>query len=238
MGQLQNLTEPRSDDLSHLRQFPIAYQSATPPVCGTSRIRQSLSVLKVAVKRALLARLKVEEDALLTEVALHERSETEFKAVDHWLKQCATPQGVAKEEAIEETLDRLKLHKQAFPKEGQLLETLFSGKPRNAFSDDKEPGAVQVCLLPGVFNSQKLIPHAPSGYDTPPRPKRFGTNVFYYYGPGGGGVAYPDMYYFNLDGRALRIVFDGPYSGDSKSPSEETQAIEKLMLSSFLASSR
>jgi hypothetical protein len=114
-----------------------------------------------------------------------------------------------------------RVHKQAFPKESQLLATLISSKPRKAFSDDKEPAAVQVSPLPGVFDLQKLIRDAPTGYDTPPTPKQFGANVFYYYGLGGGGVAYPDMYYFNLDGRALRILFEGPYLGDSKSPNDE-----------------
>jgi hypothetical protein len=41
---------------------------------------------------------------------------------------------------------------------------------------------------------------------------RFGANIFYYYGAGGGGVAYPDCYYFDLHG---------------------TPALEKLILASF-----
>ncbi|MBV9266942.1 MAG: hypothetical protein JO061_12305 [Acidobacteriaceae bacterium] len=86
-----------------------------------------------------------------------------------------------------------------------------------------------------VFDLKRLVSDAPPGYDTPPTPKRYGPNVFYYYGAGGGGVAYPDIYYFNLHGRALRIVFDGPYSGADKSPNAEAQAIEKVILSSFKA---
>jgi hypothetical protein len=88
-------------------------------------------------------------------------------------------------------------------------------------------------LLPGAFNLRKLIPDAPTGYDTPPRPRHFGANIFYYYGPGGGGVAYPDPYYFNLHNRALELIFDGPFPADDKSPNAATQAIEKIILSSF-----
>ena len=95
-----------------------------------------------------------------------------------------------------------RLHESAFRKEGQLLATLISSEPREAFSDDKEAAAIQVCLLPGAFDLQDLIRDAPTGYDTPPTRRRYGANVFYDYGGGGGGVAYPDTYYFSLDGRA------------------------------------
>jgi hypothetical protein len=103
---------------------------------------------------------------------------------------------------------------------------------REASDSDREPADVQVCLLPGAFDLQKLIREAPTGYETPPTPQLYGANVFYYYGRGGGGVAYPDVYYFNVDGHALRIVFDGPYR-DSNSPTDKTRAIEKVILSSF-----
>jgi hypothetical protein len=118
------------------------------------------------------------------------------------------------------------------------LAALISSEPREAFSADKQPAAIQLCLLPGAFDLRKLIRDAPTGYDTPPRPKGYGANIFYYYGRGGGGVAYPDMYYFNLGGRTLRIVFDGPYRGDSNSPTDKTQAMAKMILSSFRAPSR
>jgi hypothetical protein len=127
------------------------------------------------------------------------------------------------------------VHEYGFSKDGLLLATLSSSVQREAFSSDREPAVVQVGLLSGAFDLQKLIREAPTGYDTPPAPQRFGANVFYYYGRGGGGVAYPDMYYFNLNGRALRIVFDGPYRGGSNSPTEQIQAVEKGILSSFRA---
>lgn len=97
---------------------------------------------------------------------------------------------------------------------------------------------MRVYLLSGAFGLQSLVKDAPTGYDTPPTPADYGANVFYYYGAGGGGVAYPDMYYFDLHGRALQLVFDGPYRGDDNSPNAKTQAIEKLILSSFKAAPR
>ncbi len=66
-----------------------------------------LRELRVNVKRALLARLSVEEDFLLTQVALYSRYEQEFKEVEHWKKQCIVPDGVSTGEYIDETLDRL-----------------------------------------------------------------------------------------------------------------------------------
>jgi hypothetical protein len=73
---------------------------------------------------------------------------------------------------------------------------------------------------------------APTGIDSPPEPVRIGKNTFYYYGPGGGGVSYPDGYYFNLRGKILVIDFDGPYEND-KTPTLETKKMELKVLASF-----
>lgn len=124
------------------------------------------------------------------------------------------------------------------PRDRQTLARLSSSELRQADWDEKGPARVGLYLLPGVFDLKRLVKDAPTGYDTPPTPKHYGANVFYYYGAGGGGVAYPDKYYFNLRGRALQIVFDGPYAGDDKSPNAETQADEKVILSSFKAAPR
>ena len=51
------------------------------------------------------------------------------------------------------------------------------------------------------------------------------------YGSGGGGAQYPDQVFFNLKGKTLYIVFDGPYDG--RSPTRETEQIESEMLASF-----
>jgi hypothetical protein len=120
----------------------------------------------------------------------------------------------------------------------QLLATLISNELRQAHADDEELADLRIYLLPGMFDLKRLVREAPTGYETPPRPGHYGANVFYYYGPGGGGVAYPDKYCFNLSGRALQLVFNGPYPGTSESPTTETQAIEKIILSSFKAAPR
>jgi hypothetical protein len=125
-----------------------------------------------------------------------------------------------------------------WPTDRHILASLISSEPLHAHSDDKEPATIEIYVVAGVFSLKRLISDAPTGYDTPPTPKHFGANVFYYYGPGGGGVAYPDKYYFNLRGRALQIVFDGTYPGDGKSPNAETRAVEKVILSSFKAAER
>jgi hypothetical protein len=120
----------------------------------------------------------------------------------------------------------------------QMLARLISREPRRAYPSDKQNATIKIYLLAGAFDLNRLVSDAPTGYDTPPIPKPYPENVFYYYGAGGGGVAYPDKYYFNLHGRALQIVFDGPYPGDDKSPNVQTQSVEKAILSSFKASPR
>ncbi len=73
---------------------------------------------------------------------------------------------------------------------------------------------------------------APTGIDSPPKPIQIGENTFYYYGPGGGGVDYPDVYYFDLGGKILGIDFDGPYENE-KTPTPATKQMEQRVLKSF-----
>jgi hypothetical protein len=61
---------------------------------------------------------------------------------------------------------------------------------------------------------------------------RAGEYAFYYYGPGGIGVSYPNTYFFNLRGKTLYITFDGPYIND-KTPSAETKKLERELLATF-----
>lgn len=68
------------------------------------------------------------------------------------------------------------------------------------------------------FDLESFVSGAPTGIESPPERREFGTETFYYYGPGGGGVDYPDQYFFNLKGKTLLIAFDGPYI-DDKTPS-------------------
>ncbi len=82
------------------------------------------------------------------------------------------------------------------------------------------------------FDLQSFVKTAPTGYDSPPEPIRVGQYTFYFYGPGGGGVQYADQYFFNLRGKTLHIMFDGPYNGD-KTPSAETKKLESEILATF-----
>lgn len=90
-----------------------------------------------------------------------------------------------------------------------------------AFDDDGKP-----------FDLQSFVETAPSGIESPPEPIRVGQYTFYYYGPGGGGVQYADVYFFNLRGKTLTITFDGPYHGD-KTPTPETKKLEPKILATF-----
>lgn len=98
--------------------------------------------------------------------------------------------------------------------------------------DEKTGANIGVCVLHEGFRPSTLVRMAPTGIDSPPEPVRIGKNTFYYYGPGGGGVSYPDGYYFNLRGKILVIDFDGPYEND-KTPTLETKKMELKVLASF-----
>lgn len=74
--------------------------------------------------------------------------------------------------------------------------------------------------------------HAPTGWDEPHK-MQVGKHTFFFYGAGGGGVAYPDQYFYDLNGLTLEVKFDGPYPPFHKSPSEETRQVEKKVLKSF-----
>jgi len=89
-----------------------------------------------------------------------------------------------------------------------------------------------VSLEDQPFNLESLVAGAPTGIEDPPEPKQFGSETFYYYGPGGGGAEYPDQYFYNLQGRPLEIAFDGPYVR-SKTPSQETKDNEEILLQTF-----
>ena len=75
--------------------------------------------------------------------------------------------------------------------------------------------------------------YAPTGsQDIPPKAVTSGLNTFYYYGPGGGGVNYPDQYFYNLNGKLLVVNFNGPYEND-KTPTPQTKQMETELLSTF-----
>ena len=93
-------------------------------------------------------------------------------------------------------------------------------------------GDIYVCASGGKFDLSAMAGKGPTGIEDPPQPIQAGRNTFYYWGPGGGGVSYADQYYFDLHGKELSIVFDGPYEND-KTPTAETKKMELQMLRSF-----
>lgn len=88
--------------------------------------------------------------------------------------------------------------------------------------------------IPKDFSVQQMqVCCAPTGLDdTPPATVHLGKRVFYFYGPGGGGVDYPDQYLMELNGKILAIEFDGPWK-DSKAPIEEMKRLETKILSTL-----
>src|SRR2546427_11895570 len=68
-------------------------------------------------------------------------------------------------------------------------------------------GEIYVWLDKRPFKVEELEAFSRSG--NPPEPTKIGGVTFYYVGPGGGGVFYPDDYFFNLRGKILHIEFDG-----------------------------
>jgi hypothetical protein len=101
-----------------------------------------------------------------------------------------------------------------------------------AVADDQDNAAIDVIANNTPFRPSKLTQFAPTGLqDLPPKLIHSARLDFYFYGPGGGGVDYPDAFYFALRGKTFSLLFWGPYKGD-KGPAAETKAIEPLVLES------
>jgi hypothetical protein len=91
---------------------------------------------------------------------------------------------------------------------------------------------IELYYDPHEFSLEYLIGFAPTGSSDAPDAQIIGLNTFYYYGLGGGGVAYPDQYFMNLSGNVLIFIFDGPYL-NAQTPSQEAKIVEKQMLSTL-----
>ena len=91
---------------------------------------------------------------------------------------------------------------------------------------------ISVLLDRKAFDLKSFVDEAPTGIEGPPERRQMGDETFYFYGPGGGGVAYADRYYFDLKGKTLLFTFSGPYI-NSNTPSQETKNIEQLLLMTF-----
>jgi hypothetical protein len=100
---------------------------------------------------------------------------------------------------------------------------------------DNEDTKIEVRIDTRSFDSKHLSKgHAPTGYDPEELPdsRLVGNHIFYLYGPGGGGVAYPDQWLVKVDGKILEIYFDGPYV-NNKTPGYETKEIEVKLAETF-----
>ncbi len=124
----------------------------------------------------------------------------------------------------------------SFKYPAQYSETGVAGGPDNAlvaFYDETQDTTVLVALSTKKFTMANLHSYAPTGSeDVDPVQASFGDNTFYYYGPGGGGVAYPDRYFYNLDGNILYFQFNGPYEND-KTPNAAAKSLASQILSTF-----
>jgi hypothetical protein len=115
----------------------------------------------------------------------------------------------------------------------KLLLFLANGE-RPEFTKDGRwlAASISVIFSTEAFDLERIVTYAPNGV-IKLDPVQVGSYTFYYWGPGGGGVEYPDDYFFNLHGRTLWLGFDGPYTERSKSPDGTTRQIEKKVLASF-----
>ena len=97
----------------------------------------------------------------------------------------------------------------------------------------KDNKAIEVLFDYGsVFSIDYLKKYAPTGSeDLDPEKLIFGNNIFYYYGPGGGGVCYPDQFFHDYKGKIFILNFFG--CENDKQPPESTKIIERQILSTF-----
>ena len=102
-----------------------------------------------------------------------------------------------------------------------------------AVADDEDNATINVIAHGKPFHRADLRAFAPTGLeDIPPKTIHNEHEEFYYYGPGGGGVDYPDSYYFEVNRSLFSFEFIGPYAGD-KTPIPATKQIESKLLASF-----
>jgi hypothetical protein len=99
-------------------------------------------------------------------------------------------------------------------------------------AQDEEAASIDIFAYGMPFRPEDFTRFAPTGLEEPPQPIHALHGDFYYYGRGGGGVDYPDIFYFAIRGRTFSIVFNGPYSR-SNIPDPETKRIEPEVLATF-----
>lgn len=119
------------------------------------------------------------------------------------------------------------------PESSQQLREAFEENRALQLKDTQYPDEC-LCVTVGTdpWDLQAMAKYAPTGQEGPPEPKIIAGQVFYYYGPGGGGVCYPDQFFYDLRGKPLSIAFTGPCV-DDKTPTPETKKMEDKVLETF-----
>ena len=97
---------------------------------------------------------------------------------------------------------------------------------------DEEAASIDTFAYGIPFRPEDLTRFASPGDEDPPQPIHALHGNFYYYGRGGGGVDYPDTFYFGLPSRTFSIVFNGLYFR-SNIPDPETKRIEPEVHATF-----
>ena len=111
------------------------------------------------------------------------------------------------------------------------IEAIEEGRSAQ-LQDSRHPdAALGVTVANEAWDLQSLMKYGPTGADSPPEPRIIDGQVFYYYGAGGGGVCYPDQFFYDLKGKPLYLAFTG--CTDDKTPPAETKEIEQKVLATF-----
>src|SRR5262249_12493187 len=90
-----------------LQDLQTLYAAYAAQLAAVNQVISKLRDLKIQIKKALLTRLKVEEDILLGRMALYERREKELEPIRRLMSEFKQPADVAPSEAIEITLANL-----------------------------------------------------------------------------------------------------------------------------------
>jgi hypothetical protein len=115
----------------------------------------------------------------------------------------------------------------------ELLAILHNATPR-AFDKGGRWAAASIIIMLSKtpFSFDYLLKFAPNGPVAPTR-IQVDSHIFYFWGAGGGGANYPDIYQFDLRRRTLTLMFDGPYDRGEKQPTKETHQMELELLKSL-----
>ena len=105
-------------------------------MAAVDKVISNLNALKVNVQKALLQRLKVEEDFLLSRAALHDRREAELVPIRRLIRGCVVPKGVSAEARIAATLEQLRTDPTALQLAVKALYTCTSLAARGKIPDD------------------------------------------------------------------------------------------------------